>query len=156
MSTPVQNSSNASLVVSVNFIFPIKGSFTGAVTDKKGLFQAADGGTLLLDEVADLPVPMQVKLLRAIQEKRVRPVGDQKEDPVDVRIISATHKDLAKLVGAGEFRQDLFYRINVIELKIPPLRERRSDISLLADRILGRIAAQSGVAKPHIQREAME
>ncbi|MEJ1378933.1 MAG: sigma-54 dependent transcriptional regulator, partial [Candidatus Sedimenticola sp. (ex Thyasira tokunagai)] len=101
-----------------------KGSFTGAVTDKKGLFQAADGGTLFLDEVADLPLHMQVKLLRAIQEKSIRPVGAQKEIPVDVRLISATHKDLGKLVAEGAFRQDLFYRINVIELQIPPLRER--------------------------------
>ncbi len=99
----------------------LKGSFTGAIADKQGLFQAADGGTLFLDEVADLPLHMQVKLLRAIQEKQVRPVGGQKEIPVDVRIISATHKNLASLVEQGEFRQDLFYRLNVIELPLPAL-----------------------------------
>ena len=99
-----------------------KGSFTGAVADKDGLFQAANGGTLFLDEVADLPLHMQVKLLRVIQEKSVRPIGAQKEMPIDVRILSATHKDLAALVDAGEFRQDLFYRINVIELHVPSLR----------------------------------
>ncbi|MCP3868220.1 MAG: sigma-54-dependent Fis family transcriptional regulator [Gammaproteobacteria bacterium] len=138
------------------FFGHIKGSFTGAVSDKKGLFQAADGGTLLLDEVADLAVSMQVKLLRAIQEKRVRPIGAQKEDQVDVRIISATHKDLTKLVAQGNFRQDLFYRINVIELKIPPLRERRSDITLLAKQILERIALQSGVRIPLIHTDALK
>jgi two-component system response regulator PilR (NtrC family) len=116
-----------------------KGSFTGATADKQGLFEAADGGTLFLDEVADLPLHMQVKLLRAIQEKVIRPVGSQKEQPVDVRIISATHKDLAKLVEEGAFRQDLFYRINVIELTMPPLRERSGDIRLLAGRILARL-----------------
>ncbi len=109
-----------------------KGSFTGAVGDKQGLFQAADGGTLFLDEVAELPLHMQVKLLRAIQEKAVRPVGEQKEIPVDVRVLSATHKDLAKLVESGDFRQDLYYRINVIELKVPSLRQRREDIPQLA------------------------
>ncbi|MES9901616.1 MAG: sigma-54 dependent transcriptional regulator [Sedimenticola sp.] len=133
-----------------------KGSFTGAIEDKQGLFQAADGGTLFLDEVADLPLHMQVKLLRAIQEKSFRPVGAQKEILVDVRLISATHKDLGKLVTEGEFRQDLFYRINVIELKIPPLRERREDIALLADRILKRIAEQNGCDKPRIEREALK
>ncbi len=109
-----------------------KGSFTGASKDKEGLFQAAHGGTLFLDEVADLPLAMQVKLLRAIQEKAVRPVGAQKEQKIDVRIISATHKDLKQLVDEGTFRQDLYYRINVIELPMPPLRERQSDILLLA------------------------
>ncbi len=133
-----------------------KGSFTGAVTDKEGLFQAADGGTLFLDEVADLPLHMQVKLLRAIQEKSIRPVGAQKEIPVDVRLISATHKNLGKLVAEGEFRQDLFYRINVIELQIPPLRERREDIALLADRILNRIAEQNSCDKPRVEREALK
>ena len=109
-----------------------KGSFTGAVTDKEGLFQAANGGTLFLDEVAELPLHMQVKLLRAIQEKAVRPVGEQKEIPVDVRVLSATHKNLANLVDAGDFRQDLYYRINVIELQVPSLRQRREDIPELA------------------------
>lgn len=117
-----------------------KGSFTGAVSDKAGLFQAADGGTLFLDEVAELPFPMQVKLLRAIQEKSVRPVGEQKEAPVDVRILSATHKNLAQLVADGDFRQDLFYRINVIELPVPALRQRTDDIPQLAEHILGKLA----------------
>lgn len=133
-----------------------KGSFTGAITDKDGLFQAADGGTLFLDEVADLPLPMQVKLLRAIQEKSIRPVGGQQEIPVDVRIISATHQDLAQMVEAKEFRQDLFYRINVIELHIPPLRERQEDIPMLMDSILNRLAQENGIPKPGIDRDALE
>ena len=132
-----------------------KGSFTGATTDKQGLFQAADGGTLFLDEVADLPAEVQVKLLRAIQEKAVRPVGANAEIPVDVRIISATHKNLARLVEDGEFRQDLFYRINVIELPIPPLRERAGDIPLLAEHFLTRIARQSGTTKPRLDPSAL-
>jgi two-component system, NtrC family, response regulator PilR len=123
----------------------VKGSFTGAVADKVGLFQAADGGTLFLDEVADLPLLMQVKLLRAIQEKRVRKVGAPQEEAVDCRILSATHKDLAELVAAGTFRQDLFYRINVIELKVPPLRARGDDILLLAEHCLARLGAVGGV-----------
>ncbi|MDH5257522.1 MAG: sigma-54 dependent transcriptional regulator [Gammaproteobacteria bacterium] len=117
-----------------------KGSFTGAVTDKEGLFQAADGGTLFLDEVADLPMHMQVKLLRVIQEKAVRPVGAQKEVPINVRILSATHKDLAGLVKEGEFRQDLFYRINVIELHVPSLREHPEDIPQLANFLLKKLS----------------
>ena len=108
-----------------------KGSFTGAHADKTGLFQAADGGTLFLDEIAELPMSMQVKLLRAIQEKSVRPVGANTEVPVDVRILSATHKNLAALVDEGRFRHDLYYRINVIELRVPPLRERREDLPVL-------------------------
>ena len=116
-----------------------KGSFTGAIEDKQGLFQAAQGGTLFLDEVADLPLGMQVKLLRAIQEKAVRAVGGQQEMVVDVRILCATHKDLAAEVAAGRFRQDLFYRLNVIELRVPPLRERREDIPLLASVLLQRL-----------------
>ena len=116
-----------------------KGSFTGAIEDKQGLFQAAQGGTLFLDEVADLPLGMQVKLLRAIQEKAVRAVGGQQEMLVDVRILCATHKDLAAEVAAGRFRQDLFYRLNVIELRVPPLRERREDIPLLASVLLQRL-----------------
>ena len=124
----------------------IKGSFTGAIQDKKGLFQLADGGTLFLDEVADLPLHMQVKLLRAIQEKRIRPVGSSDETTVDVRIICATHKNLAQLVEQGEFRQDLFYRLNVIELHIPALRERPDDIPLLAQHTLDRISVESGNA----------
>jgi len=121
-----------------------KGSFTGAGADKEGLFQAAHGGTLFLDEVAELPLHMQVKLLRAIQEKAVRPIGAREEVPVDVRILSATHKNLAALVEQGQFRQDLFYRINVIELRVPPLRERRGDVPLLANFILQGLARKDG------------
>ena len=132
-----------------------KGSFTGALADKPGLFQAASGGTLFLDEVADLPLHMQVKLLRAIQEKSVRPVGAQAEVPVDVRILSATHKDLAALVRDGRFRQDLFYRINVIELRVPPLRERPEDIPQLADHILRRLAERSAEPCPALSTEAL-
>ena len=113
-----------------------KGSFTGAASDKQGLFQAASGGTLFLDEVAELPLHMQVKLLRAIQEKAVRPVGEQRETPVDVRVLTATHKNLEQLVRDGHFRQDLYFRINVIELKVPPLRERSEDIPRLVDHLL--------------------
>ena len=118
-----------------------KGSFTGAVADKDGLFQAAQGGTLFLDEVAELPLHMQVKLLRVIQEKAIRAVGAQRETAVDVRILSATHRNLNELVRGGKFREDLYYRINVIELRVPPLRERPEDIALLAEHILGRLAA---------------
>ena len=110
------------------FFGHLKGSFSGAVADKDGLFQAASGGTLLLDEVADLPLSMQVKLLRAIQERAVRPVGAQNEEPVDVRILSASHRDLARLVAENRFRQDLYFRINVIALRVPPLRARLEDI----------------------------
>ena len=117
-----------------------KGAFTGAEGDRDGFFQAANGGTLFLDEVADLPLPMQVKLLRAIQEKRVRKVGSTTEEPVDVRIISATHKKLPALVDAGEFRQDLFYRLHVIELAMPSLREMREDIPSIADAILRKLS----------------
>jgi two-component system response regulator PilR (NtrC family) len=132
-----------------------KGSFTGAVADKTGLFQAADGGTLFLDEVAELPLHMQVKLLRAIQEKSVRPIGEQHEVLVDVRILSATHKDLTTLVSEGSFRQDLFYRINVIQLPVPSLRERRDDIPLLANHILGKLAGEMGIAPPHLSPDAL-
>ena len=138
------------------FFGHVKGSFTGAIKDKEGLFQAANGGTLFLDEVADLPLPMQVKLLRAIQEKAVRPVGAAGEQPVDVRIISASHKDLAALVQAGEFRQDLYYRIHVIELHMPSLREHAEDIPVLIDHILARIAASNGQAKARIAPEALK
>jgi two-component system response regulator PilR (NtrC family) len=123
-----------------------KGAFTGANDDRDGFFQAANGGTLLLDEVADLPLAMQVKLLRAIQERRVRKVGATTEEPVDVRLISATHQNLAECVEKGKFRQDLYYRLNVIELKLPPLRERLDDIALLAETILSRLAGPDGVA----------
>lgn len=117
-----------------------KGSFSGAVADKAGLFLAANGGTLFLDEIADLPLHMQVKLLRAVQEKSVRPVGAEREIPIDVRILSATHKNLTKMAENGDFRQDLFYRINVIQLHIPPLRERDEDIGLLAKHILAKLS----------------
>ena len=129
-----------------------KGSFTGAVSDKKGLFQAADGGTLFLDEVADLPQALQVKLLRAIQEKKVRPVGEQMEISVDVRLLSATHRNLAEMVKAGVFRQDLYYRINVIDLVLPPLRERAGDIPLLTENILIKL---TGDKKPDISESAL-
>ncbi len=133
-----------------------KGAFTGASSDKDGLFQAADGGTLFLDEVADLPLAMQVKLLRAIQEKAVRPVGTNVEVPINVRILSATHKDLAALVDTGEFRQDLFYRINVIELRVPSLRERPADIPGLVAHFLARIAASWGLQIPALDEQAVE
>jgi two-component system response regulator PilR (NtrC family) len=133
-----------------------KGSFTGASSDKEGLFQAAHGGTLFLDEVAELPLHMQVKLLRAIQEKAVRPIGAREEVPVDVRILSATHKDLARLVEQGQFRQDLFYRINVIELRVPPLRERRGDVPQLAAFILRSLAAKSGGAPGRLKPDAQQ
>ncbi len=133
-----------------------KGSFTGAIEDKQGLFQAAHGGTLFLDEVADLPLPMQVKLLRAIQEKAVRAVGGQQEVMVDVRILSATHKDLAAEVAAGRFRQDLYYRLNVIELRVPPLRERREDIAELATVMLRRLAQECEAPPATLHPEALE
>lgn len=117
-----------------------KGAFTGAAEERDGFFQAANGGTLMLDEVADLPLAMQVKLLRAIQERRVRKIGATSEEPVDVRIISATHQDLARCVETGKFRQDLFYRLNVIELQLPPLRERLGDLPLLCESVLARLA----------------
>jgi two-component system response regulator PilR (NtrC family) len=122
-----------------------KGAFTGAVNDKAGLVQCARDGTLFLDEIADLPLAMQVKLLRVIQEKKVRPVGASKEESVDVRILSATHRDLAKMVASGEFREDLYYRINVIELRVPALRNRGDDVLLLADHILARLGAQAAL-----------
>jgi two-component system response regulator PilR (NtrC family) len=132
-----------------------KGSFTGASEDKPGLFQAANGGTLFLDEVADLPLAMQVKLLRVIQEKAVRSVGGQAEVVVDVRVLCATHKDLAAEVGAGRFRQDLYYRLNVIELRVPSLRERREDVELLATRVLQRLAQGTGSPPATLGAEAL-
>ncbi|MCU0950087.1 MAG: sigma-54 dependent transcriptional regulator [Burkholderiaceae bacterium] len=131
-----------------------KGAFTGADRDRDGFFQAAAGGTLFLDEVAELPLPMQVKLLRAIQERRVRRVGATGEEPVDVRLLSATHQDLGKLVAGARFRQDLFYRLNVIELRVPPLRERADDIALIADALLGRIAERSSARRAHLSADA--
>ena len=133
-----------------------KGSFTGAVADKQGLFQAAHGGTLFLDEVADLPLPMQVKLLRAIQEKAVRAVGSEQESRVDVRILSATHKNLAEEVEQGLFRRDLFYRINVIELRVPSLRERAADIALIADACIRRLAEEYNTAAPRLHEDALQ
>lgn len=133
-----------------------KGSFTGAHADKAGLFQAADGGTLFLDEVAELPLSMQVKLLRAIQEKSIRPVGANTEVPVDVRILSATHKNLAQLVAEGRFRQDLYYRINVIELRVPPLRERTGDLPGLSEAILARLASELDRPAPLLSDEALD
>ncbi|MBP75861.1 MAG: sigma-54-dependent Fis family transcriptional regulator [Pseudomonadales bacterium] len=133
-----------------------KGSFSGAVADKPGLFQAANHGTLFLDEVADLPMAMQVKLLRAIQEKAVRAVGSQHEEAVDVRLLCATHKDLANEVAQGRFRQDLFYRINVIELQVPPLRARREDLPLLVRSILSRLAERANRPAPAVTEAGME
>jgi two-component system response regulator PilR (NtrC family) len=133
-----------------------KGSFTGAVADKPGLVQAAEGGTLFLDEVADLPLPMQVKLLRLIQEKAVRVVGDQRETPVDVRILSATHRELDELVAEGRFREDLFYRLNVIELRVPALRERLEDVPELVVAILARQARQACLPVPRLSPEALQ
>jgi two-component system, NtrC family, response regulator PilR len=133
-----------------------KGSFTGAHADKDGLFQAANGGTLFLDEVAELPLHMQVKLLRVIQEKSVRAVGAATEAPVDVRILSATHKDLARQVEDNRFRHDLFYRLNVIELRVPPLRERVEDMPLLVDAILHRLSAELGEPLPVLDADALQ
>ena len=132
-----------------------KGSFTGASQDKAGLFQAADGGTLFLDEVAELPTPMQVKLLRAIQERAIRPIGVQSEISIDVRILSATHKNLAQLVEQDQFRQDLFYRLNVIELRMPSLRERREDIMPLVTHILKRLSQDLGLPAPQLSPDAI-
>jgi two-component system, NtrC family, response regulator PilR len=121
-----------------------KGSFTGAIADKQGLIQSAEGGTLFLDEIADLPLHMQVKLLRVIQEKTVRPVGESREAPVDVRILSATHRNLSSAVAEGKFREDLFYRVNVIEIRVPPLRERLEDIDELVESMLARLGKHIG------------
>ncbi len=133
-----------------------KGSFTGATEDKQGLFQSAQGGTLFLDEVADLPLSMQVKLLRAIQEKKIRPIGGQQEIAVDLRILSATHKNLAQMVDAGHFRQDLYYRINVIELKIPPLRDRDGDVLILAEAFLQKLAQDWQMTPPVLSAAARQ
>ena len=137
------------------FFGHIKGSFTGATSDKQGLFEAAQGGTLFLDEVAELPLHMQVKLLRAIQERAIKPVGKQEEIKVDVRILSATHKDLSQEVENGNFRQDLFYRINVIELPVPSLRERVGDIEILAKHILDKIRASYELESLTINKDAL-
>ena len=132
-----------------------RGSFTGAVADKRGLVHSAEGGTLFLDEVADLPLHMQVKLLRLLQEKTVRPVGQAREDTVDVRVLSATHKNLADLVAQGLFREDLYYRINVIELRVPALRERISDIREIAEAILQRLARRTNADIPQLSADAV-
>jgi len=132
-----------------------RGSFTGAVNDKKGLVQSAEGGTLFLDEIADLPLHMQVKLLRVIQEKAVRPVGEQHEVGVDVRVLSATHRNLAQMVAEGKFREDLFYRVNVIELRVPSLRERAEDVRELADAILRRLGRRMKITAPALSKDAV-
>lgn len=134
----------------------VKGSFSGAYRDKSGLFQAASGGTLFLDEVADLPLAMQVKLLRVIQEKSIRPVGSSEETATDIRLLSATHKNLTGEVEAGRFREDLYFRINVIGLEVPPLRERLNDIPQLAYALLQRIASDMGMSPPVLQPAAIE
>lgn len=133
----------------------VKGSFTGASQDKVGLFQAASGGTLFLDEVADLPLAMQVKLLRAIQEKTIRPVGASEEQHTDIRLLSATHKDLANEVETGKFRQDLYYRINVIDVRVPSLRERLEDVPALTKNILTRIGTENGTAESRLENSAV-
>jgi len=132
-----------------------RGSFTGAVSDKRGLIQSAEGGTLFLDEIADLPLHMQVKLLRVIQEKAVRPLGEQLEVGVDVRILSATHKNLSTLVAEGKFREDLFYRVNVIELRVPSLRERPEDVQELAEAILRRLGRRMKISPPMLGKDAL-
>jgi two-component system response regulator PilR (NtrC family) len=132
-----------------------KGSYTGSTHDREGYFHAARGGTLFLDEIGDLPLPMQSKLLRSIQERRIRPLGSTQEDVVDVRIVSATHKDLVREVHSGSFRQDLYYRLNVIEIVVPPLRERREDLPALCDALLERIARESGTIAPVMSPNAL-
>ncbi|WP_420467201.1 sigma-54-dependent transcriptional regulator [Panacagrimonas sp.] len=142
---PVNCGAIPSELMESEFFGHLKGSFTGALRDKAGLFQVAEGGTLFLDEIADLPLAMQVKLLRAIQERAIRPVGAENEIPVNVRLISATHKNLSDLVASGAFRQDLYYRVNVIEVQTPPLRQRGADIALLAQHMLARLAPGAGL-----------
>jgi two-component system response regulator PilR (NtrC family) len=153
---PINCGAIPSELMESEFFGHIKGSFTGAISDKQGLFQAADGGTLFLDEVAELPLNMQVKLLRAIQERRIKPVGSEVEIAIDVRILSATHKNLAALVEEGEFRQDMYYRLNVIEVHAPALRERKDDILLLAAYILNKLAKQMEISAPAISSEALK
>ena len=142
-------------LIEAEFFGARKGAYTGATQDREGYFQAAKGGTLFLDEIGDLPLAMQAKLLRVIQERRVRPLGGVQEEAVDVRLVSATHRDLAALVKSGDFRQDLFYRLNVIGLRTPPLRERREDLPQLARVLLERICSESGHATPHLSPQAM-
>jgi two-component system response regulator PilR (NtrC family) len=152
---PVNCGAIPSELMESEFFGHVKGSFTGATSDKDGLFQAAQGGTLFLDEIAELPQHMQVKLLRSIQEKNIRPVGATDEIEVDVRILSATHKNLTSLVSESAFREDLFYRINVIELKVPSLRERRGDIPLLVSYILEQLSQQSADKTIKLSNEAL-
>jgi two-component system response regulator PilR (NtrC family) len=132
-----------------------KGSYTGASQDRPGYFQAAQGGTLFLDEIGDLPLAMQAKLLRAIQERKIRPLGSTQEESADVRIVSATHRNLAAEVQEGTFRQDLFYRLNVIEITLPPLRERREDLPLLCKALLQKLARESGLAAPELDETSL-
>ena len=153
---PVNCGAIPSELMESEFFGHTKGSFTGAHQDKKGLFQNADGGTLFLDEVADLPLAMQVKLLRGIQEKAVRPLGSDHEIPVDIRILSASHKDLDAEIAKGHFREDLYYRINVIELDVPPLRDRQEDIPQLADLFLTKFAADFDCATAKLSAEALD
>jgi two-component system response regulator HydG len=133
----------------------VKGSFTGAIADRKGLFEEADGGTLFLDEIGDLSLTLQAKLLRVLQDKEIRPVGDNKSKPVDVRIVAATHRDLKTMVGEGKFREDLFYRLNVLPLRVPALRERTEDIPLLVDSFVARFAALNNSPVTSVTSEAM-
>ncbi len=143
-------------LIEAEFFGVRKGAYTGATADRPGYFQAASGGTLFLDEIGDLPLAMQAKLLRAIQERQVRALGSPQEEPTDVRIVSATHHDLARAVRDGRFRQDLYYRLNVIELRIPPLRERREDLPELAHTILQRVAERNGEPQaPHLSADAL-
>jgi two-component system response regulator PilR (NtrC family) len=153
---PVNCGAIPSELMESEFFGHVKGSFTGAIENKQGLFEAAQGGTLFLDEVADLPMPMQVKLLRAIQEKAIRKVGSNEEVAIDVRILSATHKDLATEVSSERFRSDLFYRINVIELNVPALRDRQQDIPLLTDFALEKLSQEWQISKPSLTKEAIE
>ncbi len=152
---PVNCGAIPSELVESEFFGHKKGTFTGAIADKEGLFQAANKGTLFLDEIADLPLAMQVKLLRAIQEKAVRPVGGNEEIAVDVRILCATHNNLAEKVRQGQFREDLYYRVNVIELNVPPLRERKEDIAILAKHIIAQMAERHQRDIPTITKEAL-
>lgn len=152
---PVNCSAIPENLLEAEFFGARKGAYTGATQDRVGFFQAAHGGTLFLDEIGDLPLPMQSKLLRAIQERSVRALGAPQEELVDVRIVSATHKDLAAEVQAGRFRQDLYYRLNVIDIYIPPLRERCEDLPALCQALLIRIAAESGMPAPQLSARAM-
>jgi len=153
---PVNCGAIPSELMESEFFGHMKGSFTGAIDNKDGLFQAADGGTLFLDEVADLPLAMQVKLLRAIQEKRIRPVGSETEIDIDVRLISATHKNLQQAVDKGDFRSDLFYRLNVIDITMPNLRDRPDDIELLARHMLDRLNASCSKQNILLSQQALQ